>query len=477
MGTLITKSDILAYLDAPLHLWAAKHEQLDMTAPSEYARLIMEQGQQVETMAKDFLKQFILPAFPGAVISFEDTFETGKFLARADALLYDPAAEVYDLFEIKSASSVKPEHLYDITFQRLVCEESLPIRDVYLVHLNKDYIRQGEIEIGQLFRLSKLTAESEEKRLEMLGIRDQAWQVCDQPSPAGVESCLKPKTCPCPQLCHPGLPDYPIYDIPRLHKSKARQLKDQGILAVKDIPPGFPLTPKQQPYKNAVVSGRIFIDHSSIQEELAGLSYPLYFLDYESYNPAVPMYEGYAPYQQIVFQYSLHVFETPDSPPQHYEFLEAERRDPSLGLLEHLDKHIGRSGSVIVWNKAFEAGRNQDMAARYPQYSGMLLNINQRIYDLMTIFSKGYYVHTEFHGSASIKKVLPVIDPDFDGQYAALEVSQGEEAMLAWHRLASTPLPPEERAEIIENLLAYCELDTLAMVKVWQALGKLAAPA
>ena len=220
-------------------------------------------------------------------------------------------------------------------------------------------------------------------------------------------------------------------------------------------------------------SGKLWIDHAAIKREMAKLEYPLNFLDYETYNPGVPFYDGYKPYQHMVFQYSLHVFETPNSEPEHFECLVTEETDPSIKLVEHLSKHISPTGSVIVWYRPFEGARNSEMAERYPEYSDFLLNINERIYDLMDVFSKGYYVHRDFHGSASIKNVLPVLVQDHEITYDDLPIPKGDEAMMAWVGIMSGIKPQEEVEQTKQDLLRYCEMDTLAMVKNWQALTSL----
>ena len=175
----------------------------------------------------------------------------------------------------------------------------------------------------------------------------------------------------------------------------------------------------------------------------------------------------------MVFQYSLHVFETQDSEPIHYEYLAIDDGDPGIKLIEHLANHIGEIGSVIVWNKAFEAGRNKEMAEMYPEYQDVLLSINDRIFDLMVVFSKGYYVHPDFHGSASIKNVLPVLVQDYALKYDELPIPKGDEAMIAWVSIMKGVLSQKEIEQTKQDLLHYCELDTMAMVKNWEALGQI----
>jgi hypothetical protein len=165
--------------------------------------------------------------------------------------------------------------------------------------------------------------------------------------------------------------------------------------------------------------------------------------------------------------------ESPGDPPRHYECLITQKQDPAPLIVPHLLEHIRGTGSVIVWNQSFEAGRNEDLARHCPEYARTLLAINDRLFDLMKIFKDGHYVDARFHGSASLKAVLPALCPELD--YATLEISQGEEAMLTWWWLQQAEMDPAEQAKIEADLLAYCERDTYAMVAVFNLLDKLTA--
>lgn len=470
---MLTKTDYLLFLEAPLHLWAEKHGRLEQVTPSEYDQHLMQQGQEIEQLAREFLQQHFQGAPSPLILTFQDLLTDGVFQARFDALVYDPAAQAYDIYEIKSASTVKKEHLHDVGFQRLVAEANFKIRYTYLVHVNKEYIRQGSLEVRQLFQIVNVDEQIEELRQEILSGRQAAWQVASLDAPDGIEECLKPNSCPCPGVCHPGLPDHPIYELPRLHYKKARQLKSQGVLAIQEIPEDYPLSELQEAHLQVVKTGRPQFDRDGVRAALESLVYPLHFLDYETFNPAVPDYDGYHPYQHVVFQYSLDIFPAPDAEPTHHEYLGSGNSDPARPLLEHLLARIGPRGSVIVWNQSFEAGRNREMAKTYPEFASQLENINDRMFDLMEIFSKGLYIHPEFHGSASIKNVLPVLAKDLS--YDGLSIPKGDAAMMAWVALTRGQLSAAEIEQTRQDLLRYCALDTLAMVRNWQALKNLAA--
>ena len=468
---MLTKTDYLRYLESPLHLWAFKHDRLEDVSPSRFDQHLMSQGIEVEGLAQEFLRRFVEENHPLAELSFQTVLTDQNYYARLDAVVFHPDRDVTDIYEIKSASSVRKEHLIDAAFQRLVAEATLNLGHTYILHINKEYQRQGEVDLSRLFVIEDVDAETADLRAELLAGREAAWAVTLARSPEGIEACFKPKDCPCLGLCHPNLPAHSIYDLPRMRANKLKDLRDAGILAIDQIPAEYPLSDNQQLHVDVMHASQPNIDLKSIRASLEELVFPLNFLDYETLNPAVPWYDGYRPYQHMVFQYSLHVFEHPGAEPVHFEFLAVEDEDPAPGLLAHLMANIGDKGSVIVWNRSFEAGRNREMAAMFPDYAGQLEDINNRMYDLMLVFSRGSYVHPDFHGSASIKNVLPVVVPDLS--YEGLPIPAGDEAMMAWMRLMREEISPVEKEEICQNLLRYCELDTLAMVEIWQALEQL----
>jgi hypothetical protein len=469
MEITLTKTDFLHYLDAPMHLWAQKYHRIE-TEPSRYELFLMKQGGEIGLLAKEFLRNTIQSSHPHYETSIEKRFTDGRFEARADVMAYDPEENAHDLYEIKSATTVKKINLYDVAFQSLVCEANIHLRKTYVVHTNKEYVRQGDIDPNKLFVIQDVSTEVDDLKDEVRQAREDAWQITTSKSPINILGCVKPDSCPCPNLCHPANPEHPIFDLPRLQEKKARDLAARGILAIEDIPEDYPLSERQRQQVEVVRSGKPHMNFRAIKKELEELEYPIHFLDYETFNPGLPAYDGYRPYQQIVFQYSLHVFKTPGSNPDHFEFLFTGAGDPGIKLAEDLTKHIGARGSVVVWNKTFEIERNKELAEMYPEHRSRLLDINERIFDLMEIFRKGYYLHADFHGSNSIKHVLPVLAKDFDLHYADLQISKGDEAAMAWLDITSDVLSAEEIEAVKQYLLSYCELDTMAMVKIWEAL-------
>jgi len=205
-----------------------------------------------------------------------------------------------------------------------------------------------------------------------------------------------------------------------------------------------------------------------INSELENLVYPLYFLDYETFPAAIPRFDGFSPYQQIPFQYSLHIVESAESEPKHLEFLHTGTGDPGPTFAESLKKDIGPIGTVVVWNKKFECKINEELARRIPSMKKFIENVNNRVYDLMDVFSKQYYVHHNFQGSTSIKYILPVLAPELS--YKQLEIQEGGTATQRWNELTTGNLSDSEKETIAKNLREYCKLDTFAMFKIWERL-------
>jgi hypothetical protein len=261
------------------------------------------------------------------------------------------------------------------------------------------------------------------------------------------------------------LPEFSIYDVPRLSKKKKQQLLDFGILAAKDIPDSFDLNEKQKLIVEQAKTNLEHIDYKSLASEFKKIVFPVYFLDYETCISAIPKYEGYHPQEQIVFQYSLHKMETLNGKIMHTDHISITADDPSVSLIEELITKIGHAGTIIVWNKAFEMTMNKEMAKIHPNYAESLDRINQRIFDLGEVVNQGYYLRPGFKGSWSIKNVLPIMVPELS--YKEMEINKGDQASITWWNMCFGQLGESEKAHLKEAMLRYCELDTWAMVKIF----------
>ena len=357
----LSKSDYQLYLEAPMHLWAHKHGQIQKQ-PTEFEIHIMNQGYEVEELAGKYLEEFVVDSENGENVEFQRTFTDKQFVARTDALVDKPETDSFDLYEIKSSTRLKPEHIIDAAFQFLVVNKEIKVDRVFILHMNKDYLRIGNLNLENIFVSEDVTDKVQEILMDIDIKREEALAVAQQTNSEGIQHCYKPKDCPCPDLCHPVLPDYSIYDIPRISEKKKIQLFNQEIVDIKDVPSTFPLNDKQRKIVEVAKAGKPFIDPKAIKREFEHFEYPLYFLDYETFLKAIPLFDGYHPQQQMVFQYSLHKMESLDMEVTHTEHLSITKDDPSISLVESLIKNIGNSSTVFVWNKTFEVGRNKELA-------------------------------------------------------------------------------------------------------------------
>ena len=246
---------------------------------------------------------------------------------------------------------------------------------------------------------------------------------------------------------------------------------DAGVLSLDQIPTHIKLTEIQQAQVDAYRFGKTVIRMEEIRGELAKLSFPLYFIDYETYPSAIPLFDGFVPYDHIPLQYSLHVLESPEDVPLHKQFLHLNARDPSPAFVAGLQRDVGPAGSVIVWNRSFEPKINEGIAQRIPTACGFIAELNARVYDLKDIFSKQYYVDRNLWGKVSLKNVLPVLVPE--ANYSGLEIQEGGAASVAWKKLLSGELRNEERERLLSQLSLYCERDSHAMYAIWRALRHL----
>ena len=462
---LLTKSDFLLFLDAPRHLWADKHNLIDQS-PSVFDINVMNQGYDVEALAKEYLEKYALTADEDLI--FQKTFNDGQFSVRTDILIYKPSTDTYDLYEVKSGTSVKKENICDVTYQYLIVSKQIKIDRVFILHLNSEYIRYVNLNLTELFVTEDVTQKVLERKDEVDKLRYIALETALKPSQDNIQPCLNLKCCPCPDICFPGLPEFSIFDIPRLSAKKKTELLNQEIIDIKNVPKTFALNQKQRQIVDVAQSNQEFINREAIQKEFQHFTFPIYFLDFETYLSAIPMYEGYKPQQQMVFQYSLHKMESLNGEVHHTEHLAVTKDDPSKSLIKQLREDIGDTGTVFVWNKPFEMTRNKELGIIHPEYAEFLEKLNDRIYDLGDFINFGYYLHPKFKGSWSIKNVLPVMVPELS--YDEMEIGKGDMAMMAWWELINDKMSIEDAEKTKTALLEYCKLDTFAMVKILRRL-------
>jgi hypothetical protein len=475
----LTKSAYLQYLRCPQEFWLQMKQPLFVSEPYslEYEHL-RQQGYAVQQLARK-LDRF--KTADNVVFDFERPFQTADLYARCDIVATDQATGVVDIYEIKAAASVKEDHYDDVAFQRLTAERAgFSVGRCYVITMNGEYVRHGEIDLDEIFVISDVT-DAVDERMEATTrqAKEAVGYLKKVPVPSLAEYCLEKKLdCEFIKLHFPGLPDYTVFDIAFLKHEKRRTLLAQGVIAITDVPDDFPLSKKQRMQISAAKSGQTVIDHDGISRRIDSWEYPLQFLDYETFSYAIPQFDGVRPFQQMCFQYSLHTIDYPGGEPRHSYFLSHGDDDPPRAMAAALkDAMSGGIGTVFVWYESFEKTRNSEMAEMFPEYAAFFEEMNERTVDLMKIFSDNLYVHPEFKGRSSIKKVLPVVVPEMS--YASLGIGDGMTATISWSRAVRwEAMDADTRQKIFDDLEKYCELDTLAMVEIFyrlQALGPKAA--
>jgi len=337
--------------------------------------------------------------------------------------------------------------------------------------MNKEYIRHGALDIKALFTIEDVTVKVSERLAEVENNMTVAQEYLNSEEPTGSCDCLykgRIRHCTTFKYSNPHVPEYSVHDISRIHKTKLEKLVEQGIFSLNDVPEDFELSEKQKKQVVAHQSQRMEIDISGIKEQLNTLKFPLYFLDYEAVGPAIPAFNGYSPYKRIPFQFSLHILKTPTGELEHIEYLHPDLTDPSQNVAQLLQKHILPGGTVIAWHKSYESGVNKEIAERLPEYAQFFTEVNNSLYDLKDIFHDQLYIHDGFHGSASLKKVLPIIAPQLS--YKTLEIQEGGQAVDAWWKMVSPETSKEESNKIANELKIYCGQDTYAMYVIWKHL-------
>lgn len=484
----LTKTDFIQFLNCPESLWLLKNrpEVYPKGEFSLFLEKLISEGYEVEEQAqKLFPHGTKLPEFGtvqdtlaaihnGGTCFFQGAFLTDKgVFARVDVLerLHN---NTWHLYEVKSSTSVKTDkkhnHLKDACFQKYVLEQNgYEVSKVSIIHLNKDYIRNGAIDPRALLTVEDVTDRMKEVYEEVALEVERAVHFINQASIDETKCSCRLNTrsnhCDSFGYFNEDIPKYSIYEIGNIRANKIAELHDAGILEIKEIPNNFKLNAKQALQLQSVREGGPIIASAKIEKILSSLEFPLHFIDYETYASAVPRIDGVRPHQHIPFQVSIHTIQT-DGSIKHYEFLANELEIPGQ-LVQFMSESTGITGTFISWHKSFEMGRNRDMIDWLPEYQEYLEYMNRNMFDLEDIF-KSEYVDYRFHGSTSIKKVLPVLLPELS--YDDLEVQNGTMALDLWGRMVLDADFKEDKNEVRQKLLEYCKLNTWAMVEL---IGKL----
>ncbi|MFC1728212.1 DUF2779 domain-containing protein [Nanoarchaeota archaeon] len=480
---LISKSKYLIGLQCPKYFWTAFHDPDKIPKPDAATERKFEQGNLVGDLAKE--------SFPGGIdIPSDDfmgninqtkellnekkpLFEAGimvdSLFSRADVL--NPVGDEWDIIEVKSSTKVKDINLHDVSFQKHVYEKAgLKIRKCFLMHINNEYVKKGDIDPKALFTIEDITEQVNELFDGVQERVDNMKQILSSktiPDSIIGKQCKDPYDCPI-DSCWNFLPENHIFELYRGGR-KSFELLEKDILAIADIPDDFKLTGKQEIQKNCEKTGKPYIDKSNIKQFLKGLQCPLYYLDFETFSPVVPMFEGTRPYRRIPFQYSLHIVDS-DGSIKHHSFLASGTDDPRPEFIASLKSVLGDKGSVVVWNESFEKGVLNELAADFPSYEDWKNGIIARVVDLLVPFRNFHYYDPVQKGSASIKKVLPALTGK---SYSDLDINNGEDASISFLTTTYGEVSEEEKEKVRSDLEKYCCLDTEGMIWILDELKKL----
>ena len=362
----------------------------------------------------------------GANVIYEAAFNFEGLLCAIDILVRKDGR--YYAYEVKGSTKVKDTFIRDASFQYYVITNSgIKLEDISIVHLDNQYVRVGDLEIGKLFAIESIHDEVKENQVfiaEKAAELKELVRAKKEPGISPGNHCFSPYECDFTAHCW---------------KNVVKEQED----------------PEEECF-----------DTESVIEFLDEFEYPLHFFDFETLMPAIPEFDYSRPYQQIPFQYSLHIQKDKGSEINHFAYLGNGKSDPRERLIIQLLKELEGSGSIVTWNKTFEITRLKEMARDFPEYGKRLTAIIERVVDLMVPFRRKNINHPGFEGSYSLKKVLPVLVPELS--YENLEVQEGGTASLMYSELKNQAKEVQKLQR--EQLLEYCHLDTWAMVKIIENL-------
>jgi len=486
---MLTKSDYLLGLQCPKLLWNKKHNFVKFPEVSDVDKAKFKEGELIGEFAKKLYPEGIDLAKEGFKDNLEKTkefiekrvplFEAGFLVndcfSRADVLV--PTGDnKWDIVEVKSATKVKDVNIHDVSFQKKVYEDfGIKIRNCFIMHVNNEYVKDGTLDLNEFFVKTNITEKVEEFSLDLeKRIKNMLKIVESKEEPKcsiGVH-CSDPYECALKEECWKDVPEGSIFEFYRMFKKQCFELYHSGIVKLNEVPDSVKLNDKQKIQRLLAENGGKHKDEKQIKFFLDNLKYPIYYLDFETINPAIPKFKGMKPYQRIPFQFSLHIQEKPNGELKHISFLADGIDDPRPKFLQALKDNLEEEGDILVYNQSFEKGVMNECQTAFPEFEKWYEeNIVSRIKDLWDVFRNFWYYDQRQKGSASIKYVLPVLS---DLSYSNLDIKKGDVASYQWERITFLEnVSDEEKAKVREALEKYCELDTLAEVEIVKGLKEI----
>ena len=489
----LSKSLYIRGLQCEKSLWLKKKKTEVLQAPDDSAQAVFDTGTSVGELACELFgggKRIEYTGdFNAQMAKTKELIERGTKVIYEATFCFDGILVMVDILricedgliinEVKSSTSVKEVYIDDASIQYYVISSlGYKVSAVNIIHIDNTYVRGEKLELEKLFHAEDVTEQIIQKQAEIPQILSKFDEILSKDAEPEVDigpHCSDPYHCDAWEYCwreQRGIPEYSVFNISRLRSDKKFELYKNGVVKFEDIKDPSIFNASQQIQIRSELSKEQIIDKEAIKEFLNTLSYPLYHLDFETFQQAVPEFVGLSPYEQIPFQFSIHK-EDGRGNLEHFEFLAEVGADPRYELALNLIKFIPQDACVLAYNMSFEKRVIRQLALSYPQISSELMAIHDNIKDLMAPFASKSYYHPKMQGSYSIKYVLPALVPEFESAYKDLNlIHHGGEAMQAYEAMAYMSV--NERDAYKKALLVYCKLDTLAMVKVLEKLCEVA---
>lgn len=479
---LISKTKIMLGYQCPKNIYLAVHKKELIPKVTPDLQALFDQGNEVTIEARKRYAKGVLvdnPAydFIGSLkktrellaahtaVIFEAAFEYKGCYARADIIIYNESTQRWSIIEVKSTLKVKEEHFDDVGLQVwIMANAGLPIEKISLMHLNA---LCKYPDLGHLFIEEDITEELRTRHTKISPRLNEIFKDLRSDEVPSVDigsHCSSPRDCQFMDYCwnQKEIPEISLFSIPGIYDKKWEFYK-RGIIDINEVP-SAELNDKQQICLEVLKTGKRHVDVIKIKEELSSWKFPLYFLDFETINPAIPRFEGTGPFTQVPFQFSLHILNSLDSELVHHEFLYDSSSDPRASLSLELVKLCGEVGSVVAYYGQFESSRIQDLEDFRPELSSQLKKIRQRIVDPLPLIREAVY-DAGFGSSYSIKSVGPAILGN-DFSYNNMNIGDGSAAQRAFEELISDKTELSRKNEIARDLLQYCKQDTFIMVQL-----------
>lgn len=480
---MITKAQILSHHRCPRKLWLDEHqpdlstasgapggststkEKLKEVARCVYGTLLSSSSEETgnDTASADEENSF------AADVGFSQSFCAGGVAVRSDIVIHESDAAI-QIIGLKATGQVKPQHIEEMAIQwHAAAASGLVVRSAAVTHVDKNWaLEQKGDYVGLLHRadVTEAVARLLSEVPDWIRDADLALRAAQMPAAQRGSHCNAPYECGFQAYCHSleRQPRHPADVLPSAGSQLRAMLRDEnGIKELEEIPDDL-LSPLQLRVKEATLTNTPYVNLEGASLALSKHSLPAYFLDFETVMATIPRWPGTRPFQQIPFQHSLHVLNL-DGSLTHHEFLDLSGEDPSRAIAEDLIDICGTTGPIFAYNASFESRCLKALADRFDYLKDDLLRLEARLIDLLPI-TRSHFYHPNQKGSWSIKAVLPAIAPDLD--YVALEgVQNGALAVEAYAEAIAAGTSAERREQLRRQLLAYCQLDTLAMVRIW----------